>query len=288
MLNFKVIISNYIKKPNIIKFLNKFLKVHITPVNYYSPIPDINELSPDIFTKVNDCMGLSFDADSLQCFMENDCNKYLEEYFPVENSGLSKVDAFVLYVLIRERKPIKFVEIGSGESTKIALKALEKNKLDGDFYSMTAIEPYPREYLKTIENSSFLLIEKKVQDVAISVFDNTDILFIDSSHVSKIGSDVNFEIFQVLPRMKVGSLIHWHDIMIPIDYPKSWIENGNMYWNESYMVQSFMMFNTSFKIYWPSKYMQVKFPQELKQHFPFFQPGNPSEQLSSFWIERIA
>jgi hypothetical protein len=94
--------------------------------------------------------------------------------------------------------------------------------------------------------------------------------------------------FELLPRMKVGALIHWHDIMIPVDYPAEWIASGNMYWNESYMVQCFMMFNKSFRIIWPSKYMQVMAPGEMDNAFPFFRPNDPEEQLSSFWIERIA
>ena len=74
----------------------------------------------------------------------------------------------------------------------------------------------------------------------IKILSQADILFIDSSHVAKIGSDVNSEILSIVPRLKVGALVHWHDIMIPVDYPKAWIESGSMFWNESYMVHSFL------------------------------------------------
>ena len=128
----------------------------------------------------------------------------------------------------------------------------------------------------------------KVQEIPLSVFQNADILFIDSSHVSKIGSDVNYEMLEIIPSMKLGSIIHWHDIMIPGDYPKSWLENNHIFWNESYMVHTFMLFNKAFKIIWASKYMQTKYPELLSQKFPFFSPDDSNQQMSSFWIERIA
>lgn len=288
MLKLKAVIGKYLAKPKNKKFLERILHANIIPKHYYSPIPYVDELDPNIYTKVNDCPGLEFNVNEYISFMENEASSYLKEYTPLINTGLAMVDAFILYSLIRKCKPRKFIEIGSGESTKIALLALQKNKDEGVNFCMKAIEPYPRKYLKTLDNTSFTLIEKKIQNVDLTEFDDTDILFIDSSHVSKIGSDVNFEMFEIVPRMKVGCLIHWHDIMIPIDYPENWIKSGNMYWNESYVVQSFMMFNKSFRVIWPSKYMQVKAADDLKKSFPFFHPEDPEQQLSSFWIERIA
>lgn len=272
---------------NIKRSLERIFGIHITPVHFYSPIPDIRELPHDIYTKVNKCEGMRFDRLEFQRFIDSMLTKYGREFNPYHNSGLSKVDSFVLYSLIRESKPKKMVEIGSGESTKIALLALEKNRKEGYDYHMTAIEPYPKEYLRKLDGDRFRLLVSKVQDVSLEEFSDADILFIDSSHVSKIGSDVNYEMFDILPTMKAGSLIHWHDIVIPVDYPRSWIENGNMYWNESYVVQSFMMYNESFETIWPSKYMQVCDTISMKDIVPFFEPENPDEQLSSFWIRRV-
>lgn len=204
------------------------------------------------------------------------------------NTGLAKVDAFVLYSMIRGKKPKLMIEIGSGESTKISLKALNKNLEEGNDYKFIAIEPYPRGYLKDLEDNRFSLKVSKVQDVETNYFSDADILFIDSSHVSKIGSDVNYEMMSILPIMKVGSLIHWHDIMIPVDYPETWIRDEKIFWNESYMVQNFMMFNKSFRIIWAAKYMQLNQSDTLRKVFPFFSSTDPEQQLSSFLIERIA
>ena len=98
----------------------------------------------------------------------------------------------------------------------------------------------------------------------------------------------DLEILDIVPRLKVGALVHWHDIMIPINYSKTWIESGNKFWNESYMVHAFMLHNKCYKIVWASKYMQVKRPEVLSEIFSYFNPDDPNQQLSSFWIKRLA
>lgn len=275
-------------KSQLFKFAERALKLHITPVHFYSPIPQVSAIGPSSYNKINDCIGLDFQETSQTNFVEEVATKYAGEFSPTENIGLSKMDVYFLYSMIRIKKPKLFIEIGSGESTKISLKALQANQAQGYHYKFIAIEPYPKQYLRELESDNFSLKVNKVQEIPLSVFQNADILFIDSSHVSKIGSDVNYEMLEIVPSMKVGSIIHWHDVMIPREYPKSWIKDNHIFWNESYMVHTFMLFNKSFKIVWASKYMQTKHPELLSQKFPFFSPDDPNQQMSSFWIERIA
>jgi hypothetical protein len=264
------------------------LGIHITPVHFYSPIPKVSELKPELFTQPNACVGLDFRVAAQRSYLQSVFPRYFAEYSPPVNTGLSRIDAFVLYALIRERKPKVVIEIGSGESTKIALAALAKNHSEGANGQLIAIEPYPRPFLKAMRDPRLTLVEKKVQDVDVEHFRDTDLLFIDSSHVSKIGSDVNYEMFDIVPRLKVGALIHWHDIMIPMDYSRSWIESGTKFWNESYLLHAFMLFNKSFNVIWGSRYMQVNHAIELRETFSYFDPADPDQQLSSFWIERTA
>lgn len=278
---------NFIKK-HTFRLAEKHLRTHITPVHFYSPIPNINELKSDIFTRVHDCVGLDWNIENQLSYFQLIFPKYIGEYIPPINQGLSQVDAFVLYAMIRGKKPKVLIEIGSGESTKISLSALGRNEDEGIACHFTAIEPFPKVFLKEIRNKSFELIESKVQDIDIEFLSQADILFIDSSHVAKIGSDVNYEILNIVPRLKVGSLVHWHDIMIPIDYPKGWIENGNMFWNESYMIHAFILHNKCFRVIWASKYMQLNYSDQLHNIFPYFHPEDPDQQLSSFWIERVS
>ncbi len=272
----------------VFKFAEKHLKVHITPVHFYSPIPDTNELSSDIYTRENNCVGLDLSEGEQLDFFDDNLSKYVNEYVPPVNPGLSQVDGFILYALIRHKKPNVLIEIGSGDSTRISLEALKKNRAEGADYNFTAIEPYPKAYLKSVADPDFELIEKKAQDVDAEFLSQADLLFIDSSHVARIGSDVNHEILNVVPRLKVGAIVHWHDIMIPFDYHKAWIDSGNMFWNESYMVHAFMLYNKSFRIIWASRYMQEKSSSDLTSRLDYFQPDDPGQQLSSFWIERVS
>ena len=270
------------------RFAESTLGLHVTPVHFYSPIPDVSALNPAIYDRVGDCVGIDFDANSQLAMVRDLFPRYVNEYVPSRNTGLARVDAYVLYAMIRARRPKLMIEIGAGESTKVSLAALAQNRADGDASRFLAIEPYPRPFVRELAGEGFELLERKVQEVEAARFEDADILFIDSSHVAKIGSDVNYEMLEIIPRLKVGAAVHWHDIMIPADYPKSWIESGRMFWNESYMVHSFMLFNKSFRVLWASRYMQIKHPAPLSECFPYFEPSNPEEQLSSFWVERIA
>jgi len=176
------------------------------------------------------------------------------------------------------------IEIGAGDTTKISLQALRMNKNEGNSYKFYSVEPYPKGELREIQDEDFELIDRKLQEVAIDLLSTADLLFIDSSHVNKINSDVNYEILKIIPKLKVGSLVHWHDIVIPTDYWKEWIDDGNMFWNESYIVHSFMLFNESFKTIWAARYMQLNYFNEMQQIFPYLQSNH---HLMSFWIERI-
>ena len=288
---FGIIKIYYLSKTHLKKiifdFFQNFFKIHLTPVHFYSPIPDYRDIPLGFYDRQNPCIGIDFNLNNQLITLNKFHENYFEEYWPKYNSGLAMLDAFILYSFIRDKRPKIMIEIGSGESTKISIEALEKNLKSGLDYKFIAIEPFPRKFLKDLKNENFLLVSSNVQDVEPSFFCEADILFIDSSHVSKICSDVNHEMLHILPLMKVGSVVHWHDIMIPGDYPENWIRNQKIFWNESYMVQTFMMFNASFRIIWAAKYLQLNQSEILKSKFSYFNPEDPNQQLSSFWIERI-
>lgn len=138
---------NFIKK-HTFRLAEKYLNVHIIPVHYYSPIPNVGELKPEIFTKVNECIGIELSIDEQIRKVGPIFLKYQNEYTPPVNGGLSQVDSFVLYAMIRNRKPFVLIEIGSGESTKISLSALSENEKEGTTCHFTAIEPFPKAFLK--------------------------------------------------------------------------------------------------------------------------------------------
>jgi hypothetical protein len=138
--------------------------------------------------------------------------------------------------------------------------------------------------MKDEDKAIHKVIEKKSQEVDLEVFkqlEKGDVLFIDSTHVAKTGSDVNFILFSILPVLKKGVLIHFHDIFFPFEYPKKWVYRGNN-WNETYFLRAFLMYNTNFKIKLFSHYMH-RFHQDTFKEMPlsYKNPGG------NIWIEKV-
>lgn len=192
-------------------------------------------------------------------FTENKSNNN-RYYF--ENGFYSYTDAIFLYSMIRHFKPKQIIEIGSGFTSSVMLDTNEHffNKS----INLTFIEPYTdrlKSLLKDNDYDMTTIIEKEVQDVKIETFEKLnhgDILFIDSTHVVKTGSDVNYIFFEILPKLKSGVLIHFHDIFYPFEYPKDWVFKGRN-WNEDYFLRSFLMYNNEFEIKLFSHYLHNHF-----------------------------
>jgi hypothetical protein len=159
-------------------------------------------------------------------------------------------DALLLASFIAEFKPRRIVEVGCGFSSACALDAADR--LEGHRIDFTFIDPYPGDRLNALlrpsDRARVTVHEMAVQTVDLAIFDqlqNGDLLFLDTTHISKTGSDVNHELFAILPRLKSGVFIHFHDIFDRWEYPKGWIGRS---WNELYILRAFLMYNTEFDI----------------------------------------
>jgi predicted O-methyltransferase YrrM len=191
-------------------------------------------------------------------------------------------------MMIFHFRPKRVIEIGSGFSSACILDSVQHANLR-DFH-LTCIEPNVsrlRSLLRPEDSERLTLIEAPVQDVPCAIVDAlepNDILFIDSTHVMKTGSDVHYEFFHLLPRLKPGVILHFHDIQYPFEYPDGWIFDSNYSWNEAYVLRAFLMFNKEFSIiFWNALYAG-KFTTEITNEFPTFL-NNPG---GSIWIERVA
>lgn len=170
--------------------------------------------------------------------------------FYLKNPSFSFGDADLYYLLIRNLKPKRIIEVGSGFSTLIAIEAIEKNKQEGYHTALTCIEPYEMPWLVQLKDVK--LIRKKVELIDVSFFQSLeagDFLFIDSSHIIRPENDVLYEYLQLLPSLKKGVMIHIHDIFSPRHYPKLWLHDFGRMWNEQYLLEAFLAFNTSFEVY---------------------------------------
>lgn len=187
-----------------------------------------------------------------------------------ENDYYSYTDSIILYSFIRHFKPKRIIEIGSGFSSAVMLDTNEfffNNEID-----LTFIDPYAERLLSLITQEDLKrvkLIESDVQLIPLDVFkelQSGDILFVDSTHVTKTGSDVNYILFEILPTLNSGVLIHFHDIFYPFEYPKEWVYKGYS-WNEDYILKAFLMYNDKFEIKSFSEYLH-KHHKEVFEKLP--------------------
>ena len=152
---------------------------------------------------------------------------------------------------------------------------------------ITCVEPHPRPFLARGVPGVTRLLRTRVQEVPLQLFETLapgDVLFIDSSHVAKTGSDVNTLLFDVLPRLTPGVRIHVHDIFLPHDYPKPWALEDNRSWNEQYVVRALLMFSSGFRVIFGSSYGFWRFPAEVRAALAH--PRGVACGGSSLWVER--
>lgn len=204
-------------------------------------------------------------------------------------------DALVLAAMLRRFAPARVIEIGSGFSSAVMLDTRDRFLSPaGKPCHLTFIEPYPGErlnrLLRTADRASCRVLETLVQSVPIATFDQLaagDVLFIDSSHVSKIGSDVNHLFLDVLPRLAPGVIVHVHDIFADFAYPRHWLEQGRR-WNEGYLLRAFLQYNDAFEILLFNNYLGVhehaRFARALG--LPDSPPQRPEDLGAGIWLRK--
>ena len=276
------------------------LGFHITPNHFYEPIPDTRELKDELWTRHSDLVGIEINEERQINLLTLFSSKFKDEYetFPrfktsiphqyyVNNGSFGPVDGEILYCMIRHFKPKRIFEVGSGYSTYLMAQAILKNKEEGNECELTVIDPYPNKTVATGFPGLSRLIRTKVQDVPLSKFnelEENDILFIDSTHVLKIGSDVQYLYLEVLPRLNRGVIVHVHDIFLPAEYPKKWVLKEYRFWTEQYILQAFLTFNSCFEVLWMASYMHLKHPEKLEEAFSSY--DRESNWPGSFWMRR--
>lgn len=268
---------------NVYELLERF-GFHITPNNFRYPIPSTEDLTDEVFMRKSDCVGINWDTDNQEHYLNNIFPKYATEVKFEKNEGLSLVDSAIYHAMIRHKKPKKILEIGSGSSTRIAARACIMNESEGDHCGLVAIEPFPSKELREGFPGFTRLIESKVQSVELEEFMDCDLLFIDSSHIVKIGSDVNYEILEIIPRLKKDCFVHFHDILLPGEYCEEWVKGNKWFWSEQYLLQAFMQYNNDFEIIWASRYQHINNEIMIKKIFPYFE--QKKHLITSFWIRK--
>jgi hypothetical protein len=277
----------------------------VKPGHHYSPIPsreDQRRCTRKWVAEVPEQLaGIDLDVPTQLALLECFARYYNEQpwslnrtagtrYF-LDNPAYSSFDGLIYYCMLRHFKPRRVIEVGSGYSSCAFLDVNERF-LDHSV-ALTCIEPYPRSLLKRIwpgDRERIELVSQPLQDIAVERFTalgEGDVLFIDSSHVCKAGSDVNYLFSEILPNLADGVRIHIHDIFYPFEYPPAWTEQGRA-WNETYVLRAFLQNNKRFHIEFFNSYLAHFQRDRLLQDLPLCLhplktcPGVPSG--SSLWL----
>lgn len=276
---------------------NKLFK---PPGHYYSPIPSLDEIRKNQYiifgTPPKSIEGIDLNIEK-QLLLLKELLPYYNELPPYkpkkqerlryyyDNTEYKFSDAIILYCLIRYLKPKSIIEIGSGYSSCVML---DVNELYFDFsIKNTFIDPNPQRLLRLIKQTDInkiKLIKDMVQHVNLQEFSSlgeNDILFVDSTHVSKTYSDVNHIIFNILPYIGSGVYIHFHDIFYPFEYPKKWVYEGRA-WNEAYLLRAFLTNNDKFEVVYMNTYMEHFYEDFFTKNMPLCL----SARGGSIWIRK--
>jgi hypothetical protein len=264
---------------------------------FYSPIPDPAELPPETWTRRSRLEGIAFDTDAQARFVVDRIGPHMREFDPAFETGTSfgrfdigngayeEVDSPLLHAMVRFLRPKRVVELGSGFSSLILGHALEANRADGAPSEYRVFDPYPRPFIAEIPALTELRAVR-AQDVPLAAFEalaEGDLLFVDTTHTVKVGSDVNRIVLDVLPRLEPGVVVHFHDVFIPWEYHREWIE-GDYKWNEHFLLQAFLSMNPGYEVLISAQALVREHADPIR---PLVTGLRESSAPSSFWIRSL-
>lgn len=269
------------------------------PGHFYSPIPtqkDIDERFEKLEVSLEAFRGIDLNIDGQLKLLEEfksyfDKNPYAKEkqegsryYF--DNPSFSCFDGVILQSMIRKLAPKNIIEVGSGYSSALMMDV--NDKFFGGKINVSFIEPYAdllKNNLTEEDLKRTTLYESRLQDTDLTIFDKlkeNDILFIDSTHVCRVNSDVQKIFSDILPRLNKGVYVHFHDIFAMFEYPKIWLDAG-WYWNEAYVLRAFLQYNDTFKIEFFNEFLNIFFKEEIKDLNFFLEKPN----YGSLWLMKL-
>jgi predicted O-methyltransferase YrrM len=275
-------------------------KTWMSPGHFYSPIPSLDEVrerEAELFGAPPPSLpAIDLRADEQVALIKELARFHGELPFPrtqspesrywFENSAYSYADAIFLYSMLRHLRPRRVIEAGSGFSSAAMLDTADRwlpetsfTFIDPDISTLDAL-------LRPGDRERVTIVRARLQDVPLTTFEAlaaNDILFIDSTHVSKTGSDVNRIIFDILPRLAPGVHVHFHDVFYPFEYPKEWVYEGRA-WNEDYILRAFLEFNSAFDVVLFGTWL-ARFHRDLLAQLMPLTLENPG---GSLWLTRRA
>jgi len=271
------------------------------PGHFHSPLPsyeDITRHHSSTYDRDADLPGIDLGIDAQlkllrDIYPDIDAHPFHERdgarpRFDFDNTWFTSYDALVYSALLRAFEPKRIVEVGSGWSTAIILDTYEGAQPP----DITLIEPHPDRLftlLRDSDHARLTILEQRLQDCPLTLFEELgdgDVLFVDSTHVAKLDSDVNQLFFEILPRLNVGVLVHLHDVAYPFDYEPDMIDQG-FGWNEAYLLRAFLQFNDRFEIVLWNDLLRTRFRSLLEEECPVLIEHECPGTEGSIWIRRV-
>jgi len=258
--------------------------VHVLPVHYYVPVPDVLALErdPGHWAKPSSLPGIDAPLDRQVATLRELCLPYQAEY--ADNAayregvrrnfgqGFGVLEAQAWHAVLRAVKPSRVVEIGSGVSSFCAYHALALNAREGHPGRLVCVEPHPSAALRALPDIE--LVAQPMQSVDLELFTGLgagDVLFVDSSHTVKAGSDVNRIVLEVLPRLAPGTVVHFHDIFLPFDHQPDLLHSF-LHWNETSLVRAFLVGNRGVEVLFAMAMLHHVRRESLREVFPGYDP----------------
>lgn len=266
--------------------------------HYYSPIPDLDRLPPDVWSRQSTLAGVQFDTRAGLAFVRENLTPYLAEYDPplgptsdahrfyLSNGFYEGLDAETLYAMVRHLQPKRIVELGSGFSTLVIADARARNDAH-DVSCHHVYDPYPQRRLEPAIRHLAELHQIPAAEVPTEAFTRLqagDLLFVDTTHTVKIASDVNRIILEVLPTLSPGVYVHFHDIYLPWEYPREFLVERRFFWAEQYLLQAFLSFNRAFEPLFGTHALKRAFPDAIVALVP---SAADAPRPSAFWLKRV-
>lgn len=269
------------------------------PGHFYSPLPSRAEVA-EVFARGSfgpPFAGVNLNEKGQVALLHQLAEFYADQPFPeqpvagrryhLDNPSYGYFDGIMLHAMLRHTQARRVIEVGSGFSSAAMLDLNEF--VFGGRMALTFIDPDMsrlRKLLKPDDHARVTLIERKVQEVPTAVFaelEAGDVLFIDSSHVSKLGSDVNRLFFDVLPVLKPGVYVHIHDVTGNLECPRDWFEQGRA-WNEQYLLRAFLMYNRAWRVELFTSWLYNMETAFLRERMPLCAGGGGGQ----IWLRREA
>jgi hypothetical protein len=259
--------------------------------SYYNGIPRFEELNAEFWDRRAAMPGVELDPDRALGYLRDELAPQLAEFaspqagpaarpggYDISNDSFGTTDGAVTWAMIRKHRPERVLELGAGSSTLLIRDALAAN---GQGHQIV-VDPFPRDH--ELGDGDFDLRRISAGDLTAADFEALaadDILFVDTTHTVKVGSEVNHVILEGLPRLAPGVLVHFHDVYLPFEYPRDQVEGLGYHWAEQYLLQAFLAFNDDFEVLIPLHLLVREHSQDLEGILPL-----PPTGAGSIWLRR--